>query len=137
MVWAGKPFWRSCCRCSGTHANSRQAQGQSLRRSSVRLGAVCKWHDHLWHELSTARPACELHCQSMWDDGSHSVSVARIHYTHEEHETFFDVCKNFNFIIVRCNPGHWGEGQKCKRQLCQVRNRGVCKFHAPARVLQW
>ena len=29
----------------------------------------------------------------------------RIHYTHEEHDKFFEVCKAFNFIIVRCNPG--------------------------------
>ena len=36
------------------------------------------------------------------------VFVTRIHYTHEEHETFFDVCKSFNFIIVRCNPGQGG-----------------------------
>ena len=29
----------------------------------------------------------------------------RIHYSHEEHDKFFELCKSFNFIIVRCNPG--------------------------------
>eukprot|EP00933_Yihiella_yeosuensis_P028799 TRINITY_DN22610_c2_g1_i1.p1 TRINITY_DN22610_c2_g1~~TRINITY_DN22610_c2_g1_i1.p1 ORF type:complete len:698 (-),score=120.28 TRINITY_DN22610_c2_g1_i1:276-2279(-) len=33
------------------------------------------------------------------------MSCQLIHYTHEEHEKFFEVCRNFDAIIVRCNPG--------------------------------
>merc|ERR1719168_171552 len=33
------------------------------------------------------------------------LSCQLIHYVHEEHDKFFETCKNFNFIIVRCNPG--------------------------------
>merc|ERR1719394_2427803 len=33
------------------------------------------------------------------------MSCQLIHYIHEEHEKFFEVCKKFDFIIVRCNPG--------------------------------
>ncbi|CAE7450606.1 hace1, partial [Symbiodinium sp. CCMP2456] len=33
------------------------------------------------------------------------MSCQLIHYTHEEHAAFFELCKSFNFIIVRCNPG--------------------------------
>ncbi|CAE7887959.1 unnamed protein product [Symbiodinium microadriaticum] len=33
------------------------------------------------------------------------MSCQLIHYVHEEHDTFFEVCKNFDAIIVRCNPG--------------------------------
>merc|ERR1712113_877311 len=33
------------------------------------------------------------------------MSCQLIHYVHEEHDKFFDVCRGFNFIIVRCNPG--------------------------------
>ena len=33
------------------------------------------------------------------------MSCQLIHYTHEEHDKFFELCKNFDFIIVRCNPG--------------------------------
>lgn len=33
------------------------------------------------------------------------MSCQLIHYTHEEHTAFFELCKSFNFVIVRCNPG--------------------------------
>ena len=33
------------------------------------------------------------------------MSCQLIHYTHEEHDKFFELCKNFDFVIVRCNPG--------------------------------
>jgi len=36
---------------------------------------------------------------------SAGMSCQLIHYVHEEHDTFFDVCKAFDAIIVRCNPG--------------------------------
>merc|ERR1712100_62199 len=33
------------------------------------------------------------------------ISCQLIHYVHDEHDKFFEVCKNFDAIIVRCNPG--------------------------------
>ena len=33
------------------------------------------------------------------------MSCQVIHYLHEEHDKFFDVVKNFDALIVRCNPG--------------------------------
>jgi len=36
---------------------------------------------------------------------SAGMSCQLIHYTHEEHDKFFELCKQFDFIIVRCNPG--------------------------------
>ena len=33
------------------------------------------------------------------------MSCQLIHYTHEEHDKFFELCKSFDYIIVRCNPG--------------------------------
>ena len=33
------------------------------------------------------------------------MSCQLIHYMHEEHDKFFELCKNFDFVIVRCNPG--------------------------------
>merc|ERR1719440_982011 len=33
------------------------------------------------------------------------MSCQLIHYTHDEHDKFFEVAKKFDFLIVRCNPG--------------------------------
>ncbi|CAE8613485.1 unnamed protein product [Polarella glacialis] len=33
------------------------------------------------------------------------MSCQLIHYVHDEHDKFFDVVKNFDALIVRCNPG--------------------------------
>merc|ERR1719253_1052051 len=33
------------------------------------------------------------------------MSCQLIHYTHEEHDKFFEVAAKFDFLIVRCNPG--------------------------------
>eukprot|EP00972_Heterocapsa_arctica_P107932 15896856-Heterocapsa_arctica.AAC.1 len=33
------------------------------------------------------------------------MSCQLIHYVHEEHDTFFEVCKGFDALVVRCNPG--------------------------------
>ena len=33
------------------------------------------------------------------------MSCQVIHYLHEEHDKFMEVCKNFDALIVRCNPG--------------------------------
>merc|ERR1719197_899772 len=36
---------------------------------------------------------------------SAGMSCQLIHYLHEEHDAFFEVCKGFSALIVRCNPG--------------------------------
>jgi len=33
------------------------------------------------------------------------MSCQLVHYVHQEHDAFFEVMKNFDAIIVRCNPG--------------------------------
>merc|ERR1719248_372097 len=33
------------------------------------------------------------------------MSCQLIHYVNEEHDKFFELCKKFDGIIVRCNPG--------------------------------
>merc|ERR1711988_884521 len=33
------------------------------------------------------------------------MSCELIHYVHEEHDKFMEVCKQFDALIVRCNPG--------------------------------
>merc|ERR1711972_1296625 len=36
---------------------------------------------------------------------SSGMSCQLIHYVHQEHAKFFEVCKKFDALIVRCNPG--------------------------------
>merc|ERR550537_811135 len=33
------------------------------------------------------------------------MSCQLVHYVHDEHDQFFELCKAFDFLIVRCNPG--------------------------------
>ena len=33
------------------------------------------------------------------------MSCQTIHYLHEEHDKFFEICAKFDALIVRCNPG--------------------------------
>ena len=33
------------------------------------------------------------------------MSCQPIHYKHQEHQRFFEVCRGFDFIIIRCMPG--------------------------------
>merc|ERR1719478_1481454 len=37
------------------------------------------------------------------------MSCQPIHYLHEEHDKFFEVCANFDALVVRCNPGQIGQ----------------------------
>ncbi|CAE7028582.1 unnamed protein product, partial [Symbiodinium sp. CCMP2456] len=57
------------------------------------------------------------------------MSCQLIHYTHEEHDKFFEVCKSFNFIIVRCNPGQikadGGDQQKFDDGMRTMRKAGI------------
>ncbi|CAJ1348552.1 unnamed protein product [Effrenium voratum] len=63
------------------------------------------------------------------------MSCQLIHYTHEEHDAFFELCKNFNFIIVRCNPGQikadGGDQQKFDDGMRAMRKAGVQVWPSP------
>ena len=37
------------------------------------------------------------------------MSCQPIHYRHEEHDKFFEICAKFDALIVRCNPGQIGQ----------------------------
>ena len=37
------------------------------------------------------------------------MSCQPIHYLHEEHDKFFEVCSKFDALVVRCNPGQIGQ----------------------------
>jgi len=63
------------------------------------------------------------------------MSCQLIHYTHEEHDTFFKVCKNFDFIIVRCNPGQikadGGDQQLFDDGMRELRKAGIQVWPSP------
>ena len=47
---------------------------------------------------------------------------------HQEHDTFFDVCKAFDATIVRCNPGQIkadGGAKRDKGRGCRSLRRGL------------
>jgi len=57
------------------------------------------------------------------------LSCQPIHYVHEEHDKFFEACKKFNFVIVRCNPGQikadGGDQGKFDDGMRAVRKAGI------------
>jgi len=63
------------------------------------------------------------------------MSCQLIHYTHEEHDKFFELCKKFNFIIVRCNPGQikadGGDQQKFDDGMRSIRKLGIQVWPSP------
>lgn len=63
------------------------------------------------------------------------MSCQLIHYVHEEHDKFFEVCKNFDFIIVRCNPGQikadGGDQQKFDDGMRAMRKLGIQVWPSP------
>ncbi|CAE8614147.1 unnamed protein product, partial [Polarella glacialis] len=63
------------------------------------------------------------------------MSCQLIHYTHEEHDKFFEVCKNFDAIIVRCNPGQinadGGSQAKFDDGMRQMRKLGIQVWPSP------
>ncbi|CAE7245845.1 hace1 [Symbiodinium sp. CCMP2592] len=63
------------------------------------------------------------------------MSCQLIHYTHEEHTAFFELCKSFNFIIVRCNPGQikadGGDQQKFDDGMREMRKAGIQVWPSP------
>ncbi|CAJ1412317.1 unnamed protein product [Effrenium voratum] len=63
------------------------------------------------------------------------MSCQLIHYVHEEHAKFFDVCKNFAAIIVRCNPGQikadGGDQAKFDDGMRAMRKLGIQVWPSP------
>eukprot|EP00405_Crypthecodinium_cohnii_P020811 CAMPEP_0206483220 /NCGR_PEP_ID=MMETSP0324_2-20121206/39302_1 /ASSEMBLY_ACC=CAM_ASM_000836 /TAXON_ID=2866 /ORGANISM="Crypthecodinium cohnii, Strain Seligo" /LENGTH=281 /DNA_ID=CAMNT_0053961241 /DNA_START=86 /DNA_END=928 /DNA_ORIENTATION=+ len=57
------------------------------------------------------------------------MSCQLIHYVHQEHDKFFETVKNFNFLIVRCNPGQikadGGDQGKFDEGMRAVRKAGI------------
>jgi len=63
------------------------------------------------------------------------MSCQLVHYTHEEHDQFFEVCKKFDAIIVRCNPGQinqdGGSQQKFDDSMRELRKSGIQVWPSP------
>ncbi|CAE7660360.1 MDH2, partial [Symbiodinium sp. CCMP2456] len=63
------------------------------------------------------------------------MSCQLIHYVHEEHDTFFEVVKNFDAIIVRCNPGQikadGGDQGKFDEGMRALRKQDIQVWPAP------
>mmetsp|Transcript_66572 Transcript_66572/g.192833 ORF Transcript_66572/g.192833 Transcript_66572/m.192833 type:complete len:731 (+) Transcript_66572:57-2249(+) len=63
------------------------------------------------------------------------MSCQLIHYVHQEHDAFFDVCKKFDFIIVRCNPGQikadGGSQEKFDDGMRTMRKLGIQVWPSP------
>jgi len=66
---------------------------------------------------------------------SAGMSCQLIHYVHEEHDKFFEVCKSFDFIIVRCNPGQikadGGDQNKFDDGMREIRKLGKQVWPSP------
>eukprot|EP00418_Pyrodinium_bahamense_P091299 CAMPEP_0179039752 /NCGR_PEP_ID=MMETSP0796-20121207/15299_1 /TAXON_ID=73915 /ORGANISM="Pyrodinium bahamense, Strain pbaha01" /LENGTH=504 /DNA_ID=CAMNT_0020736087 /DNA_START=63 /DNA_END=1574 /DNA_ORIENTATION=- len=63
------------------------------------------------------------------------MSCQLIHYIHEEHDAFFKVCKKFDAIIVRCNPGQikadGGDQAKFDDGMRELRKLGIQVWPSP------
>merc|ERR1711937_493264 len=66
---------------------------------------------------------------------SAGMSCQFVHYLHEEHDKFFEVMKNFDAIIVRCNPGQikqdGGDQQKFDDSMREMRKLGKQVWPSP------
>jgi len=66
---------------------------------------------------------------------SAGMSCQLIHYVHEEHDKFFKVCKNFDALIVRCNPGQikadGGDQGKFDNGMRELRKGGIQVWPSP------
>jgi len=63
------------------------------------------------------------------------MSCQLIHYVHQEHDKFFEVCKNFDFLIVRCNPGQikadGGDQGKFDNAMREMRKLNIQVWPSP------
>merc|ERR1719478_204022 len=63
------------------------------------------------------------------------ISCQPIHYLHEEHDKFFEVCSKFDALIVRCNPGQinqdGGSQQKFDDAVRALQAKGIQAWPSP------
>jgi len=63
------------------------------------------------------------------------MSCQLVHYTHQEHDAFFALCKAFDFVIVRCNPGQikadGGSQEKFDDGMRELRKLGKQVWPSP------
>merc|ERR1719502_953087 len=66
---------------------------------------------------------------------SAGMSCQLVHYTHQEHDKFFEVMGKFDAIIVRCNPGQikadGGDQQKFDDSMREMRKAGIQVWPSP------
>ena len=66
---------------------------------------------------------------------NNGMSCQLIHYVHEEHDKFFEVMKNFDAIIVRCNPGQikadGGSQEKFDDAMRGIQKLGIQVWPSP------
>merc|ERR1719271_287208 len=63
------------------------------------------------------------------------MSCQLLHYQHEEHDVFFKVCKGFDALIVRCNPGQinadGGSQAKFDDAVRELQKEGIQAWPSP------
>merc|ERR1719387_40310 len=63
------------------------------------------------------------------------MSCQLIHYTHEEHDKFFEIMARFDAIVVRCNPGQikadGGDQGKFDDGMREIRKLGINVWPSP------
>merc|ERR1711988_362402 len=63
------------------------------------------------------------------------MSCQLIHYTHEEHDKFFELVAKFDALIVRCNPGQikadGGDQGKFDDGMRGIRKKGIQVWPSP------
>jgi len=63
------------------------------------------------------------------------MSCQLIHYVHEEHVQFMEVCKQFHALVVRCNPGQikadGGDQTKFDTGMRELRKKGIQIWPSP------
>jgi hypothetical protein len=63
------------------------------------------------------------------------ISCQCIHYKHEEHDKFFEVCAKFDALIIRCNPGQIGQDggdqKKFDDAVRELQKKGIQAWPSP------
>merc|ERR1719478_352480 len=63
------------------------------------------------------------------------MSCQLIHYLHEEHDKFMEICKQFDALIVRCNPGQinqdGGSQSKFDDAVRALQKKGIQAWPSP------
>merc|ERR1719506_1574450 len=63
------------------------------------------------------------------------MSCQPIHYKHEEHDKFFEVCAKFDALIIRCNPGQiaddGGDQKKFDDAVRELQKKGIQAWPSP------